>query len=60
MEGRTLRVKTVERPGVGRTAKLEAADLAHADGGQVERTRWRDAAEREILARTKIPPRVEG
>lgn len=47
--GRTFRVKTVERPGVGRTAKLEASDLAHVTGGQGERARLRAAAEIEAL-----------
>jgi uncharacterized protein (TIGR00299 family) protein len=43
VEGRTLRVKTVERPG-GRTSKAESDDLREQDG-HAARTRLRRAAE---------------
>lgn len=57
IEGRTFRVKTTDRPGgVGRTAKLEAADLGGVAGGQGERTRLRAAAERAVLERKTIRP----
>ena len=48
IEGRPIRVKLVERPGIGRTAKAEADDVADA-GGHAERARLRRAAEAVAL-----------
>lgn len=52
VEGQTVRVKTVERPGIGRTAKAEADDLAAvaADGGHAARAGLRTAAEGRALS----------
>lgn len=51
LDGRPLRVKLVERPGVGVTAKAEADDLAGIGRDHAARARARAAAERLALAR---------
>lgn len=44
LDGRAVRVKTVDRPG-GRTAKAELDDVANVTGGHAERSRLRRSAE---------------
>jgi uncharacterized protein (TIGR00299 family) protein len=59
--GRLFRVKVVDRPGAGATAKAEIEDVAGTEGGAAARTRLRAAAEDRALdhdagsARTKTP-----
>ena len=60
LDGQTFRVKTVERPGVGRTVKLEAADLEQIAGGQGERAQLRGRVERAALARLAPTTRSVG
>jgi uncharacterized protein (TIGR00299 family) protein len=55
IEGRPIRVKLVDRPGIGRTAKAEADDVADA-GGHAERARLRRAAEAAALRDASAAP----
>ncbi len=55
VDGRSLRVKHVARPGGGRTAKTEAADVADQPG-HAARVRLRREAEGEALARLARRP----
>ena len=45
-QGTNVRVKVVERPGGGPSAKAEADDVAHVNGGYAARVALRTAAER--------------
>jgi hypothetical protein len=61
VDGRPVRVKTVERPG-GRTAKAETDDVADAayDGGRAARDRVRRGAEAEAQALAPGDARTSG
>ena len=59
-ENTTVRVKTVQRPGIGATAKAEAMDVAAITGGHARRGQVRETVERRAReARTRKASRSQ-